>query len=45
MKRLFPRRLKFFVEVDGTKAKLIGQSKVEKRGGKWILTYGKASTY
>lgn len=54
-----------FVEVDGMKGKLIGQSKVdaavfggshhtwrlqlsfdvEKRGGKWILTYGKASTY
>ena len=54
-----------FVEVDGLKGKLIGQSKVEaavfggrkntwrlqlafdveKRGGKWILTYGKASTY
>lgn len=34
-----------FVEVDGAKAKLIGQSKVEKRGGKWILIYGKASTY
>lgn len=54
-----------FVEVDGTKGKLIGQSKVEaavfggrkntwclqldfnveKRGGKWLLTYGKASTY
>ena len=54
-----------FVEVDGAKAKLIGQSKVEaavfggrkniwrlqlafdaeKRGGTWILTYGKASTY
>lgn len=54
-----------FVEVDGLKGKLIGQSKVEaavfggsrhtwrlqldfdaeKRGDKWILTYGKASTY
>ena len=54
-----------FVEVDDTKGKLIGQSKVEaavfggrkntwrlqlafnveKRDGKWILTYGKASTY